>query len=87
MSKKQSLLADKGLNNWPPLLTGYPPIAVGDVTASIGSIARNDDTVQVTVNGLPAYYWVGDGAPGDAGGQAIGGVWWVMSASGAAVGN
>jgi len=42
----------------------------------------------VTYNGHPLYYFVQDKAAGDAKGQGVngfGGLWWVMSASGAAI--
>ena len=70
------------LGAWPPLLTEYPPVAVGDVTAAVGSITRSDGTVQVTVNGFPAYYWQSDVAAGDTLGHARGGVWWVFNPNG-----
>jgi predicted lipoprotein with Yx(FWY)xxD motif len=75
------------LVNWPPLLTGYAPVALTDVTAEIGQITREDGSTQVTVNGLPAYYWQGDAEPGDTDGQGRGGVWWVMTADGSAIRN
>ncbi|MBC8452975.1 MAG: hypothetical protein H8D69_00720 [Chloroflexi bacterium] len=75
------------LTNWPPLLTEYGTAALNDVTATLGSITRDDGTEQVTVNDMPVYYWLGDTATGEALGQAIGGVWWVLDPAGQAIRN
>jgi predicted lipoprotein with Yx(FWY)xxD motif len=75
------------LASWPPLLTEYGTAALGDVTATLGTITRDDGSVQVTVNEMPVYYWVNDASAGDAGGQALGGVWWVLDADGNAIRN
>ncbi len=74
--------SDSCLTNWPPLLTNYDPIALSGVDATIGTIVRADNTVQVTINGFPAYYWVGDAAAGDTLGNGRGGNWWVFSPDG-----
>jgi len=73
------------LANWPPFLTVYDPVGLEGVEATVGTITRDDGTLQVTVNGMPAYYWVSDAVSGDTDGQAKGGVWWVMDSSGAAI--
>ena len=52
----------------------------------IGTTDRTDGTYQVTYNKWPLYYFVQDSAPGDVKGQAKGGVWWVVDATGTAVG-
>lgn len=75
------------LANWPPLLTDYSPVAIDDVTAAVGTITRDDGTMQVTVDEMPVYYWVNDAVPGDAGGQSLGGVWWVLDVAGSAIRN
>ena len=73
------------LTNWPPLLTEYMPVALEGVDVELDYIERDDGTKQVTVNGMPAYYGVGDAAPGDTAGQARGDVWWVMDSAGTGV--
>jgi predicted lipoprotein with Yx(FWY)xxD motif len=70
------------LSNWPPLLAEYGVVAVGDIAATVGTIDRGDGTMQVTINGFPAYYWKGDAAEGDTTGNGVGGVWWVFEADG-----
>jgi predicted lipoprotein with Yx(FWY)xxD motif len=75
------------LENWPPMLTEYEPAALSDVTATLGTITRDDGAMQVTVNGWPAYFWQGDSAEGDATGQGVGDVWWVFGPDGTAIRN
>jgi predicted lipoprotein with Yx(FWY)xxD motif len=72
------------LTNWPPLLvpTGTTPSGSTDVTAKLGTIQRSDGSSQVTINDMPAYYWIKDAKPGDATGQNVGGVWFVFDPGG-----
>jgi predicted lipoprotein with Yx(FWY)xxD motif len=73
---------------WPPVLTSGPPQAGTGATASLlGTTTRTDGKVEVTYAGHPLYYFVSDKLPGDATGQGIdnfGGLWWVLTPSGAA---
>lgn len=69
------------LVNWPPLLVaegGKVEIDGMDEEGLIGTITRSDGTVQVTYKDMPLYYWKNDKAPGDATGQNVGGVWFVV---------
>ena len=76
--------------------TYWPPVPGADakrgggaaVTATLGSIKRPDGSSQLTANGYPVYTYVGDHARGQANGQGTnlsGGLWWVVSPSGARV--
>jgi predicted lipoprotein with Yx(FWY)xxD motif len=59
------------LVNWPALTVpaGVTPTGGPGVTGTLGSLTRVDDgTIQVTCNGLPLYFFVGDTAPGDSNG-------------------
>ena len=72
---------------WPPLLVGgMAPMPSGDVQAALlGTTTRADGAKQVTYNGHPLYYFMGDKAPGDARGQGInrfGGGWYVVDPAG-----
>jgi predicted lipoprotein with Yx(FWY)xxD motif len=71
---------------WPPLLTHGKPIAGHGVRPSLlGTTKRRDGKLEVTYNGHPLYYWVGDHKPGQTTGQGInqfGGPWWVLSPAG-----
>ena len=59
------------LVNWPALTVdpGVTPTGGAGVTGTLGTITRADDaTIQVTYNGLPLYFFIGDEAPGDSNG-------------------
>jgi predicted lipoprotein with Yx(FWY)xxD motif len=68
---------------WPPLLTGTGTPHLSGVAASlVGTVTRSDGTKQVTLAGWPLYYFANDAKAGDANGQAVGGIWWVVGANG-----
>ena len=69
-SGKSACLADC-IANWPALTVaaGGSPVAGTGVTGTLGTIIREDDgALQVTYNGLPLYFFIGDKAPGDSNG-------------------
>lgn len=72
---------DQCAENWPPLLVDSADDLVGDprLLGVLGTIERTDDTIQVTYNGSPLYYWKGDAAPGDIDGEGRGDVWYTVS--------
>jgi len=77
---------------WSPLtLTSgvKSPIAGSGVSASLLSTTRRTDgTVQVTYDNWPLYTWAQDTAPGQATGEGLdnlGGLWYVLDASGNAI--
>lgn len=55
---------------WPPLTVAAGATPTGDtgVSGKIGTINRDDGTVQVTYNGLPLYFFQNDKAVGDSNG-------------------
>lgn len=67
---------------WPPVLAGSDAPAVEGVTGKIGTIATPDGKKQLTINGMPVYYYVKDKAPGDITGQGVGGVWYLVNPAG-----
>ena len=75
--------------NWPPFILdeGDSAKAGAGVTATIGTFMRGDGTTQVTINGLPLYYFANDKAAGDTNGQGIGGVWYLASPAGTPAGS
>ena len=77
------------LTYWPPVpAPATLPSALTGVTAPIASITRDDGTKQLTVDGRPVYTYVGDKDPGATSGQGLnlsGGLWWVLSPSGAVI--
>ena len=65
---------------WPPLLTVGDPIAGEGVSADqLGTIQRDDGSTQVTYNGWPLYNFANDAGPGEANGQEVGDVWYIVS--------
>jgi predicted lipoprotein with Yx(FWY)xxD motif len=75
------------VGNWPPLTVaaGAAPSAGSGVTASLGTITRDDGTTQVTINGHPLYYYAADKAAGDTNGEGVKEIWFAVSPSGDAV--
>jgi predicted lipoprotein with Yx(FWY)xxD motif len=75
------------LVKWPALLVpdGMQPTAGDGVTGTLGTIQRDDGTYQVTINDMPLYYWYNDVVPGDATGQNVGGVWFVLGPDGSVI--
>jgi predicted lipoprotein with Yx(FWY)xxD motif len=74
---------------WPPVLTtGAPQAGAGANASLLGTTTRTDGKIEVTYAGHPLYYFVQDKAAGDTTGQGVngfGGLWWVVSPSGAAI--
>ena len=71
--------------DWPPLTlpagTTTPTGSAGVSTAALGTITRPGGARQVTFDGMPLYRFSGDSGPGQAHGQGVGGVWFVLSPS------
>ncbi|MCY7419700.1 MAG: hypothetical protein LH650_14645 [Chloroflexi bacterium] len=70
--------------NWPAfLLEADETLAVGEgVTGVLATFPRSDGTMQVSYDGRPVYYFIGDQAAGDVKGQGIGDVWFVAAVDG-----
>lgn len=74
------------LTAWPPLLSQGAPIAGTGVDATLlSTITRDDGTLQVAYNGWPLYYYADDMAAGDAMGQGVNSVWYLVSPTGEAI--
>jgi predicted lipoprotein with Yx(FWY)xxD motif len=84
-----SACADDCAVEWPPLTTAGDPVAGEGVDATLlGTITRDDGSLQVTYNGWPLYLFHEDAAPGDTNGQGIdefGGLWFLVSPEGEAI--
>jgi predicted lipoprotein with Yx(FWY)xxD motif len=75
---------------WPPLRTTGAVKAPPGLPARIGTIKRSDGTAQVTYNGHPLYYYVGDTAAGQTRGEGLdqfGAGWYVLAPTGNKVDN
>lgn len=70
--------------NWPPLVGGFDeaagvlPLAGEGVDGELSLVERDDGGMQVAYDGVPLYYWANDSVPGDATGQNVGDVWFVV---------
>ena len=67
---------------WPPLLVDEPNVGENLDDAMLGTVERDDGAMQVTYNDWPLYRWQGDAAAGDATGQGVNDVWWVVGPDG-----
>jgi predicted lipoprotein with Yx(FWY)xxD motif len=74
---------------WPPVVaTGQPTVAGDAQSSDLGTITRSDGTKQVTYDGHPLYYFVGDTGPGTDKGQGVDGFgakWWLVAPSGSSI--
>jgi predicted lipoprotein with Yx(FWY)xxD motif len=70
---------------WPPVLTEEEPSAGAGIEAELlGTIRRDDGTLQVTYDGRPLYFYEHEG-PGEIKCHTVnlhGGLWWVVGPSG-----
>lgn len=79
---------DSCQQTWPPLLVdaGATPTAGDGITATLGTIQRDDGSTQVTLDGWPLYFFAGDGAAGDTNGQGLNNIWYVARPDGSVPG-
>ncbi|MFL4472873.1 hypothetical protein ACIPVK_02600 [Paeniglutamicibacter sp. MACA_103] len=67
---------------WPiAVASGDTPVLEG-VTGEVGTIDSPDGAKQLTLNGMPLYYFAKDTKPGDVNGQGVNDVWYVVSPAG-----
>lgn len=72
---------------WPPLLTtkGAAKPGTGVDKKLLGTAKRSGGLTQVSYNGHPLYYYIGDTSPGQTNGQGLnqfGALWYVVNAKG-----
>jgi predicted lipoprotein with Yx(FWY)xxD motif len=63
---------------WPALAAPVKAPAGARMPGPMGTITRGNGTVQVTINGYPIYYYVGDKAPGQIAGNGVEGSWHII---------
>jgi predicted lipoprotein with Yx(FWY)xxD motif len=77
--------SDDCVKAWPPVLTrGQPTAGAGVDAGLLGTIRRDDGTLQVTYDGRPLYFYEHEG-PGEIRCHNVdlhGGLWWVVGPSG-----
>lgn len=76
---------DDCANAWPPLTVDDDPTGGDGVTADLTTFERDDGEMQVAAAGWPLYYFASDEEAGDAKGQGINDVWWVLTPDGTPV--
>ena len=77
-----SACVDKCLVAWPPLFTESDTPTADGVTGELGTIPTPDGKKQVTLNGMPLYYYQKDTKAGDITGQDVGQVWYLSDPAG-----
>lgn len=82
----ESSCYDSCAQSWPPLTVPESPTTGEAVTATVDTFEREDGARQVTAGGWPLYYYGPDENPGDATGQGVGDVWWVLAPDGTPIG-
>lgn len=77
----ESTCYDRCAEEWPPLTleSGAEPTAGENVPGELGTVEREDGSMQVTYMGFPLYYYHEDEAPGDANGQGVADVWFAAN--------
>ncbi|TCO44301.1 putative lipoprotein with Yx(FWY)xxD motif [Kribbella antiqua] len=71
------------LAKWPAVAAGEGTPQLDGVDASlVSTVTRSDGSKQLALGGLPLYLFASDTKAGEAKGQAVGGVWWVVGADG-----
>lgn len=66
---------DACANLWPPLVIPGTPTAGEGVSGTLDVVARDDGSMQVTLDGKPLYLYSSDSAAGDTNGDGINGIW------------
>jgi predicted lipoprotein with Yx(FWY)xxD motif len=68
---------------WPPVTSsGSPTAGAGLDQSKVTVVVQSDGSRQVAYNGHLLYTFARDTAPGDANGQGLAGIWYVLSAAG-----
>jgi predicted lipoprotein with Yx(FWY)xxD motif len=85
----RSTLSVAGRAVWPPFTSvGAITARGGAQAASLGTATGRDGARQVSYNGHPLYYYVGDSKPGSVRGQRLkqfGALWYVLGPGGRAI--
>jgi predicted lipoprotein with Yx(FWY)xxD motif len=72
--------------NWPPeIASGTPVAGTGLDAGKLSVMKRTDGTEQLAYNGWPLYRYTKDTKAGDDIGEGVGGIWFVVDATGNAI--
>lgn len=69
---------DQCAANWPPYLLDEEPNGPSDVVDEFGLVTRTDGKTQLSYRDRPLYFWAKDVKGGDATGDGVGGIWFVV---------
>ncbi|MFC9249830.1 hypothetical protein [Amycolatopsis thailandensis] len=80
----KSTCAGDCAKTWPPVLVapGSKIFLAGVKKSAVGTVKRDDGSLQVTIGGWPVYRFAKDTAPGDTKGQGVGGTWFGVAPNG-----
>lgn len=83
-SPSTATCVDSCASTWPPVLDepGAPLVVEGIDRAVVGTVARPDGSVQLTIGGWPVYRYAADPAAGATTGQGVGGTWFAVRPDG-----
>ena len=87
-SPNESACSGDCATTWPPLTVESADAAIAGegVAGELGTIERDDGTLQVTIEGVPLYLYAADAEPGDLSGHQVGSVWFAVGPDGEAAG-
>ncbi|MBI3023494.1 MAG: hypothetical protein HYY68_07195 [Thaumarchaeota archaeon] len=80
-SSGNSSCVDACVGNWPTFSVSRVDVPSTLDSSEFKTIFRADGTKQLTYKGWPLYYFAGDAKPGEANGEGLGKVWFVMKPS------
>jgi len=78
----KSACTDACATAWPAVTTVSGLPAVEGVTGTIGTISTAGGAKQITINGMPVYYFAKDKKAGDILGQGVNNSWYLVSPAG-----
>lgn len=78
-SPGKSACAGDCVAKWPLYYRDAVAVSGGLKAGDFATITREDGQKQTTYKGLPLYYFAADKAPGDANGQGVKDVWYVVA--------
>lgn len=74
----ESACYDDCATAWPPVPATGSPVLPPGIPGTLAETERTDGTTQLMYNDIPLYLYAADTAPGDANGQDVGEVWYIV---------